>query len=215
MKKLFSIMLAFILLFSLTSCRKKEEKPAENLSAEQSIDDDDTEEAVIGSLLDWMKDGTYYFKYTAEIQYEGIQAQAKGSVAAQGENHLAETEVLLGGLSMIKSRVFVVDGVTWMVDDINKTVTQPSSATVDKVVNQVSDFSKMEHIGSGAGDGNGKLPYEEYNSEGVNIKFYTDGNKVYAIESTMNGAKAVMMIEESSAKVPANCFELPKDYIKK
>ena len=163
------------------------------------------------TLINWMKSGTYYMKYTTEMEYQGQKTKMKGSMAVQGDNMAMNAETTSGGYA-VKSRVISLGDATYVIDDNSKTMmkTAKNKSVASK---GTADFSKIEKIGSGKGTINGRtLPYEEYKSGNYTIKYYMDGKNVYAIESKGEGTRSVMIIEEASKTVPSGSFDLPKGY---
>jgi hypothetical protein len=163
------------------------------------------------ALIGWMMDGTYYITYTVDMTYDGHAVTSKGSVAADSDKIATTTEMKVAG-QQVKSRVITINGITHIIDDTFQIIMKsPVSLSPDN--NGTTDFSKIKYVGKGTGKVKGKtLPYEEYVSEGVTVKYYLDGGEVYAVETGAEGAKIIMVIESYSKTIPPGSFDLPKDY---
>jgi len=164
------------------------------------------------SLMGWMQSGTYYMRYTVEMDVGGQKLPAKGTIAVQDDKLATTTEMTFIGMNM-KTRMIKVDGAMWSIDDENKTMMKIPVDT-SQASPETVDYSKIKKVGSGRDTINGRtLPYEEYSVSGevqVTIKFYMDGDTVYAIETETQGMKSVMIIEEQSKNIPRGSFNLPK-----
>ncbi len=211
MKKLIVLFLTLALMITIVGCdTKKDETLNTEMNSKIQTENNENKE-LSDTLIQWMQGGIYYFSYTAEMEYDGEQMTSKGSMVSDGNNMAATTEMTVEG-QLVKSRVVAVDGVTWIIDDINKFVMK-SPVNMNEVNKEMADFSKIEYIGKGNGTIKGKkLSYEEYEAEGFIVKFYIDNGKVYAIESVGEGAKSLMTIESSSKTIPAGSFEIPSNY---
>jgi hypothetical protein len=136
----------------------------------------------------------------------------KGVMAAQGGNIAVTSEMNVAGQA-VKSRMLMLDGTTYIIDDTTKFIMK-SPVSFSELNQGTADYSKMKKTGSGTGTVKGKtLPYDEYQSEGVTSKFYIDNNKIYAIETTGKGTKSLLIIEEQSKTVPRGSFDLPNGYM--
>ncbi|MDR0852726.1 MAG: hypothetical protein LBN36_09530 [Clostridiales Family XIII bacterium] len=164
------------------------------------------------SLISWMKSGTFSYDYKMLSEGGGQTTEAAGSMALDGDNIAIASEMTQGG-QQIKSRIIIKDGTTYVIDDTNKFMIKIAGSGADMTGGLATDYSGIELVGSGTGEIDGKtLPYEEYTSEGVSVKYYMDGGKVYGFESEYEGYKTVMIITNASNRVPAGAFDLPTGY---
>jgi len=168
----------------------------------------------MGSLIDWMKDGTYSYDYRQISEYEGTTSESSGSMTASGGNLAVITNA-----DGQNSRVIIKDGTMYLVMDDQQLVMTLGAGDIDLSDMGMFDYSKIELIGEGTGDVDGKtLPYEEYaihddGSEDINVKYYMEGGQVYAIESSWMGSKSVMIITNASGSARNEMFEIPSDYM--
>jgi hypothetical protein len=215
MKKLLILFIAIALVISLAafSCDNK---------AQSNDVSGDTEEGntaktsnntpAVENLADWMMSGTYYMKYTADVEAGGATMTMKGVMAAQGGNIATTSEMNVAGQA-VKSRMIAVDGTTYIIDDSLKIIMK-SPVNITEANQETAHYSKMKKTGSGTGTVKGKtLPYEEYQGEGYTSKFYIDNGRVYAIETTGKSGKSLLIIEEESKTVPRGSFDLPNGYM--
>jgi uncharacterized lipoprotein YehR (DUF1307 family) len=211
MKKLAILAFALMLMFSLAACGNDNNATTGGETPEATTQTSETPDTSVDNLINWMQGGEYYFKYTAEAEYEGERTTSKSTIAAKGDDLAVTSETTVSGQT-VKSRIVAVGGVTYIIDDATKTIMK-SPVDIAEVNKEVADFSKIEKVGSGTSTVNGKtLPYEEYKSDDYTVKFYMDGKSVYAIESEGEGATSVMVIEEALKTVPSGSFELPQGY---
>lgn len=222
-KKWWILALVFVFAVTFTACgggaendaSGSNEQQAEDTQANADLPEDISEGAsdkLANSLVDWMKGGTYYMKYTMEMDAGGQMTTVKGSMACEGETYAMTSEMEIPGMGAMKSRVLVTNNTVYIIDEGSKTYAEMPVDTSQPVEGQ-TDYREMELIGDGTGTVNGKsLPYEEYQTDDATVKYYFDGDQVYAIESASEGAATLMIIEEASEKVPAGMLELPEGY---
>ena len=220
MKKILILLTAIMLTFFLVSCDGKNNAPKDNGSGNSGsggtentgqTTPENNEPESLAALIGWMLDGTYYFSYTSDIIYDGQTMTSKGSFAADGDNIATTTEMTAAG-QLVRSRLIAVNGITYIIDDTSKIIMK-SPVNISQANNEMTDFSKIKYVGKGTGNVKGKaLPYTEYISEGVTVKYYLNSGEVYAIESGAEGAKVLMVIEKSSKTIPSGSFDLPRGY---
>lgn len=67
--------------------------------------------------------------------------------------------------------------------------------------------------GSGTGELFGtSLPYEEYNTDSGDVRFFFDWKKLAGFESSFEGMTVQMEIMEMSKDIPSGMFDLPDGY---
>lgn len=213
MKKLPVLFLGIAIMISLCafSCGDKTQSADGDAVVENTAQKNSGNNAPSDTLIDWMIGGTYYMKYTLDMEADGGLMTMKGVMAVQDDNISSTSEMIVAGQT-VKSRMLALGKTTYIIDDSLKMIMKSPISFSD--LNQgTANYSKMKKTGSGTGTVKGKtLPYEEYQSDGVTSKFYIDGNKVYAIESTGKGTKTLLIIEEQSKTVPRGSFDLPNGY---
>jgi len=164
------------------------------------------------SLIDWMKGGTFSFDYKIIVETGGQETEGTGAMAIDQGRFAMRSVMDAGGVEM-NMRMVMKDDVMYMVDDNAKTYMAMPTTTPDAAGGMNADFTVMEKTGSGEGEVDGKtLPYEEYAVEGSPIKFFMDGDTVYAIVNETGGSTATMIITNASKTVPAELFDIPDDY---
>jgi hypothetical protein len=222
-----TLTLALTLALSLlTACGGSNNSPATSGSGGSGTDDpptsqgnDATTSAVssggeaTASLIAWMMDGTFSYDYTMTSEGSEGKTEGKGSMAVDGDKMGMATEMTVEGQN-VKSRIIVKDGVTYIVDDVNKYIMKAQGG-MNPTEGMMTDYSGIVKTGEGTGEINGKtLPYEEYaeSDTGAIVRYYLDGGQVYGIESEYEGYKTVMIITNPSNSVPAGAFDLPEGY---
>lgn len=169
--------------------------------------------AAMESLIDWMMGGTFSYDFALTSEYEGQTTESTGSVAMDGNNYAIVSETMVEGVA-VKSRIVVLDDVTYIIDDASRLVMEMANTGPEMTGGMPTDYEDMASTGSGQGEVNGRtLPYEEYTVDGVNVKYYMDGGMVYAIESVYEGAYTLMIISNARNTVPAGAFDIPDDYM--
>ena len=225
MKKLITIALALALVFALTACGGKDKPTEEAIPPIQEVpqsevpviekDDEpsgDSAGSVEPALIGWMKSGKYYFDYEMTAEGNGMSSTSTGSMAADGGKFARASIMEIEG-HPISSKVIIKDDTTFIVDDINKMIIKQPGVNTGSVVGVVTNYSGMVSINTGTGEVGGKtLPYQEYEAAGAKVKFYLDGDQVYAIVTELGGNTSIMIISNISQNVPADVFEIPEDY---
>ncbi|MDR0839908.1 MAG: hypothetical protein LBN26_00755 [Christensenellaceae bacterium] len=229
-KKLLALALALVLALSLVACggnppaavdngspvpaQAEPAQPAPEAPAPAETEAQAPAEGgqAMSSLISWMKSGTFSYDFDMTSEGGGQKTQASGSMAMDGNNIAITTETTAEG-QKIKAKIIIKDGTTYIIDDMSKTILIMANAGAEMTGGIASDYSDIALVGSGTGEINGKtLPYEEYASEGVTIKYYLEGGQVYGTESEYEGYKTVMIITNPSNKIPAGAFDLPAGY---
>jgi hypothetical protein len=168
----------------------------------------------LGSLIDWMKDGTYTYDFKTTTEGDGYTSETTGTMTADG-SALAVKSTANGETS----RVIIQDDKLVIVMDSQK-LAMTMGTGAEAAAMGVLDYSKIEYVGSGTGEVDGRtLPYEEYvvRDDGgglgdIPVKYYMDGGSVCAIESEAMGYKTVTTITNASNSVNRELFEIPADY---
>lgn len=204
--KIFILFLILILAVSMAACGGS--KDDSDIAAS-----DDTQSAeAMDSLIQWMEGGTFSYDFKMIMEYEGTTTEATGSMAMDNGNYAMSTETEVDG-NAVKARTIIIDDKMYVIDDANKLIISMTSVSADMTGGMPTDYADMEKIDSGKGEVDGKtLPYDEYTIEGYKVKYYMDGDNVYAIESEAEGAKSTMIITNAKKSVSKDVFELPEGY---
>ncbi len=227
MKKFFAVVFALALVVSLAACNAKEAvqdtvrdalegaDATSNMPAAQAASDAGTpaDGAAMESLIDWMRTGTFSYDFTLTTEYQGQKTESTGSMAMDDGNYAMTSEQVVDG-QQVKSRVLILDGEVYVIDDASMLIMKVGTAGPEITGGLPTDFSEITLVGTGEGEVNGRtLPYEEYTAEGANVKYYMDGDMVYAIESEYEGAWSLMIISNATNTVPAGAFDMPEGYM--
>lgn len=129
-----------------------------------------------------------------------------------GENFAIK--VTIDSLSM---HVITKDGKSYFLNEAQK-VYAPITSPIDaaSISINVDDFKNLELKDSGKEEVNGvNCTYDEYSFTGDDgeektLRFYMEGEKLYAISRPENSA--ILVIKELKAGVPDGIFDIPADY---
>lgn len=222
MKRIWVGILILSIAVSLTACGGNRGQTSEGGNAapnaairnnSSQTDDSEPRGGAAETLIEWVKGGVYYFRYTAEIESAEGKTTSQGMTAVDGEQMTTYTETTVAGIE-VKSKLLIRDGKTYLIDETSKSYIEVP-ADVGVMSDQATDFRAMEYVGGSSGELKGKtFPYEEYKTNEAAIRFYMEGKKVYAIESRTERSKTLMFIEENSKVIPAGAFDIPSGYAK-
>ncbi len=216
MKKITSILLAALFTVALaTGCAGKTTNTSNTTDNSKPKDTEADSSLLSKSYADLMKTGKYYMHYTAKITNQGQSIEAENTMATDGKS-TALTTVTSG----TKTHIIVKDKTIYMLNDSNKTYfkmsipdTGTQSSPAGSVEDSKIDTSGITYVGRGKAELNGKtLNYEEYKTDQGTLRYYFDGNKLYAIVDKTSEAEVMMVIVELSDKVTADMLEIPAGY---
>ena len=234
MRRILALMMSLIVVVSIVSCKKKtpiddeSSSPTEAVTSETTANTTTNASAVTdavtnaitatpnggstqvpNTLIDWMKNGKFYIRYTMETEYEGVKTTSRGTMAYDNDNYITVTEAVVDGVEM-KSRVLVRGGISYMIDEINRTYYESTSTVSD-----ITQYDTMQYVGKGTGAVNGKnLSYDEYKDEEKTVYYYFENDKVYALKMLSSSGTVLMIIEEASSTLPSGIFDVPAGYTK-
>jgi hypothetical protein len=164
------------------------------------------------SLIEWMKAGEFYFDYVTTVDMDSITAEVAGRMAARGGDLALSFEMILMD-QPVGATLLILGGEIYAIDDTNKTVEKLPEIPPDMLNGIVTDYSGITFEASGTGEINGKiLPWEEYDENGVFVRYYFEGGGVYAIETDDNGMIVTMLITNASREASPEMFTLPSGY---
>lgn len=165
-----------------------------------------------GAYSDAMKSGRFYITFTTDIDLDGISVQMDAAAASDGGATAMLTRIPAPDGKIMESRVLIKDGKSYMIDDNAKSYMQMDAATVEI---PIGGYTSMVYAGDGSGEIDGRsLPYEEYAGTDGFIRFYFDGQNLFAISTQPDSGGMIMLVTEFSDKIPADILELPADYVK-
>lgn len=212
MRKGLIVFFALMLMFSFVACGEENSDGGNSGDVVGSGASANSEPS--GNLVDWMKAGTFYVEYTATMDMDGDSMQMEGTLAYEDEKAAITANMEIMG-QQAKTRALMKDKIVYMFNDTNKSYMEIPVDDSAAGNSGIQDYGSMKKIGTGEGEVNGKtLPYEEYSTEGGTVRFYLDGGKVAAMETTVQGISTLMVITKASNKVPEGCFDFPEGYTK-
>ena len=166
--------------------------------------------------VNMMKDGKYYLHYKSTEEVEGVPTEGEYIVACQDDNLYMSIET---GEYVMKT---ISDEKTmYIIDDASKTyykmsISEEGAAQSEAQTEEEAIPADVEYvfISSGETEFDGKtLYYEEYNTGGSStMRYYFEGDKLYAIDSKYDEGSTVMYIIEMRGDVDASIFEVPSEY---
>lgn len=216
MKKIITLALVLLLAISFAACGNQgTQDPVQDdpNAVGNDVGSSETDGSAMESLIDWMRDGNFSYDFTMRSEYMGEVTEATGSAAMAGGKFAMTTESTQEGVSTT-ARIVIMDGYSYIIDDVSRLIMKLANADPELTGHMPTDYEDMTPIGSGEGEVNGKtLPYEEYSVDNTTVKYYMDGNTVYAIESAAEGTSSLMIITNASNTAPASAFDLPEGYI--
>jgi uncharacterized protein YceK len=188
--------------------------------SDDSGDDDYVEGEGLGRavdcLIEWMIDGVFGYDYKMVLEIDGVGVEAKGRLAAEGNDYAFDMEMLLMG-EKIKTHIIKKAQTLYVIDDENKMILKMPVDKVDADLTSgmKTDYSNITLVGSGTGEFAGKtLPFEDYKeaATGETVRFFLDGDQVYGIFMEVDGATLEMVITNPTKEIPEGTFDLPKGY---
>ena len=240
MKKLLSLLLTLVLIFSLAACggekapSDEEKTPSSSGQQQQNtptpdpstnkpdepdetpVPDEDGDPIDLSGYLG-TKTGRFYSRFADGRMYMEYEMEMEGQVmsmisATDGDRTYSETR--MGGTSMGVSIMIGEDMYT--IDHASKMVIKMSlgadTQTIAGAVLEESDVD-MGTFTTGTKEIDGKTyDTEELIVEGGAAIYCFDGDDLAYIISSFEGQEVVMKIVEASDKVDESLFEIPTDY---
>jgi tetratricopeptide (TPR) repeat protein len=178
-----------------------------------------TEAAGPGSQITWFTDGDFSCDFTLINSYNGISQTYTGSASKDGSDVNMIQVYTVGDMSVPQHYIYYNNTYTLLMDD-RKIAYVMSNYNYEELGFYLLDYSDLEKTSSGTGDVDGKtLPYDIYSVSGVegvaetNVKFYYDGEAVYAIEvEPQPGYTSTMIVSNVKDDLPEGAFDIPKGY---
>ncbi|MBR2743302.1 MAG: hypothetical protein IKD89_06880 [Clostridia bacterium] len=176
----------------------------------------DEAEAVIKSApyVEMMTNGKFYIHYTSSEVLDGETMEGEYKMAYD------DKKLYMNIVSDDFAMTTISDETTmYLMDDSSKTYFKMSVSDeedMDPAAEDEEILTSEDYVFVGTGEGNigGRtLYYEEY-STGVDslIRYYFDGDALYAIEGISDGESSVMYIIEMTDSVDPALFAVPDDY---
>ena len=224
MKKIFALLLAGVMIFTLASCDGEKVPIEENPeSIEENIEEvsipEEIEEKMEGSKTLTIFRELLSGSYTLETEiYEKFTEEKKvGSTVltvVDGENTYMETTSYVGDASATM-KMLIKDGYQYMIEDESRTVMK--SAIDDKTnletfmedeefyLDMVGNPTEEEVFGE-------KLYCEKFSGQGESIRYCYDGDDLKYIIAESGGVDFIMGVKELKSGADASYFEIPEDY---
>ena len=200
MKKIFIVLLAVMMIFSmlLVGCGGTSDK--ENNGAPTEVSD-----RLSASYADMMKNGKFSIHYKTTITADGQSFDADITSVTDGSN--VSNIIIMNGIT---NHTMIIDGTVYSLNDENKTY---SKMEIPNMGTDILDAGNMEYAGDGKETINGKkLEYEEYTIDGGSMRYYFDGTKLYGMSQKSEDGEMFMEIIEITDKIPSDALSIPSDY---
>ena len=205
MKKLISLLLTLLMVITLAACG------GEQVAGASDQNKPDAAKQEMGDLLskvyaDSMKSGQFLLHYQGTVTAEGQTMEMDVTTAVDGET--IATISVMNGMTV---HTLLQDGVMYLIDDQNKTYSEMEMMAGL----ELGDTAELEYKGKGTATVDGKeMHYEEYAIENGLMRYYFDGDKLYAISETVGSEEMMMKVLEFSDKVPEDMVSIPAGYTK-
>lgn len=160
-----------------------------------------------------LQGGTYYMKFTMEMKMEGQTIPALCEIGTKGGVHGVTTEIDMSVVK-VKTRILMQDNKAYMIDDATKSYYEIPVEQAQANAGMM-DYSQLNYVGNGTESLDGiERRYEEYESNGTQIRFYFGEVGLHAITVKDANAKVdtKMIIEEISNEVPDAILAFPDGY---
>jgi len=159
--------------------------------------------------VDAMESKKYSMKYVLITNSGGTEMKTNARITVDGKN--IGTEVVMPQTD-VRMKTIIKGDKMYVINDNQKTY-QIMPSNQNQNGNKTDDYSNLEYLEEGTGTINGRtLPYEEYQSSDAKFRYYFDGTALYAIETILKDAKAIMIIEEFLHSVSPDLLTVPKGY---
>jgi hypothetical protein len=209
-----------IVLDELTRNTPDDETTVTAMTATESVKPSNvTEAAEPGSQIAWFTDGDFSCDFTLINSYGGISQTYTGSAHKDGSDVNMIQVYTVGNMSVPQHYIYYNNTYTLLMDD-RKIAYVMSNYNYEELGFYLLDYSDLEKTSSGTGEVDGiMLPFDIYSVTGVdgvaetNVKFYYDGEAVYAIEiEPQPGYTSTMIVSNVKDGVPEGAFDIPEGY---
>lgn len=206
MKKIFMLVLAMMLVFSVAACGSsddgaEEPAPAVQESKEESVASTKT----LAYFNEYVSDGSYTMEMKTE--YDGVTATTKSA----SKDDMLYTESDMDGTQSI---MIMRDGFQYILDPSSKTCVKMSldmARTTEIFADEAVNYETAVNTGTEEINGT-SYDYEEFEVEGASVKYYFDGKALKYISTVMDGETYLMEIVSMEKGADASLFDIPTDY---
>ncbi|MBQ3379349.1 MAG: hypothetical protein IJG50_05715 [Clostridia bacterium] len=204
-----------------TENNKADESAAsETAQMQQDAEENGSEEADVSEedrllsepYVEMMTQGKFFIHYTSTDVLDGEATEAEYKMAYD------DKKLYMSMVSEDFSMTTISNESTmYLIDDASKTYYK-MSVSEDEMENTDDEelMTENEYVFVGVGEnklGGKNLYYEEYTAgSGSLVRYYFDGDKLYAIEGITDGESSVMYIIEMTDNVDPSLFSVPDDY---
>jgi len=223
MKKIILVIIIAVSILLLTACGGYDiQATQENVDYDAEVLE---EENVVRAFHEWLNGDMFSLRYT--IIFDNMfqnTTESTGSLAVSGNNiamsFSSGDEV---GPFSNDMRTIIRDGVVYLIDDMDMTITQLPYTEDDfssSSIFMMADYNEIRHVRSGVGEVHGRtLPFEEYtyiqNDRTGMMRYFIYNNEVYAFAYTFDFDDYVfftVIFTYMSDNVEEYIFELPTSY---
>ena len=214
MKKLITILLGVIMVFSLAACGGGGEEPAGGEEVNNQVENQEQQQEEIPAAS--TKTLAYFQKFLSGGEYtmemkttaEGMEMTMKS--AYKGDMIYSESEY-----AGQKSIMVMKDGYQYIIDHSSKTVMKMQVVDNGVVMDMFSDEAANYETAAASGETeyNGKTyDYEEFTVEGETVQYLFDGNDLKIMKANVMGTESIVEIISLEKGADAKLFEIPEDY---
>ncbi|NLJ31955.1 MAG: hypothetical protein GX424_10205 [Clostridiales bacterium] len=165
-------------------------------------------------FVDIMKSEKYLMRYKTSVSMGDETFSAEVTTATDGKTFAAIMKS-----EEINTHTIIKGSTLYMLDDTNKTYSKMSLGSAENTMGELMGTEKaidtegLNFVSKGTGKVNGKtLPYEEYSTGDETLRFFMDGQKLYAITTKTKELELTLVILELSNEVPEDMLSVPSSY---
>ncbi len=215
MKKLLTLLLVGIMIFSLVACGGGGETPTGGEEMNNQVENQEEQQqeeipAASTKTLSYFQKFLSGGEYTMEMKtsVEGMEMTMKN--AYKGDMIYSESEY-----AGQKSIMVMKEGFQYIIDHSSKTVMKmqvvDNGAVMDMFADETANYETA--VASGTTEYNGKsYEYEEFTVEGETMQYLFDGNDLKIMKANVMGTESVVEIISLAKGADASLFEIPEDY---
>lgn len=158
------------------------------------------------NLLDWMKAGTYSYRFTRETQ----TATISGILAVSGEDFAIDLQLSSGG----QIKIIYQNGVTTIFDPHRQVEMSLDINLPEEIMPLTVEFVQKMHL---VGKGKQKIAdktyfYQDYQAQQQQVRFYLVDNQVVMIAPRFNqDVNWLISLQDVSKDLPNDAFIKPEN----
>ena len=160
------------------------------------------------AYIDMLASGTYFLKYIGETEFQGMELDVLTEAAVRD----GDMAILSRFGDDFSTHIVLVGDKVYIIDHENETV-----AVMDEGDEMPSGDILPESGYIFVREGTSELlgvtrAYEEYYTDGGDVKFYFDGDDLIGFELWYMDVAMQMEVLEMSSKIPPDIFDIPQRY---